>query len=202
MSSVAAMIPVDLSRFGRRRGWLFHHGWTLADRLGYFADLRSVDWIRVRRLVFVCRGNICRSAYAECRARATGLNAISFGVQAGPGRPADSTAIAVASKRGIDLSAHRARSLLGFSAQIGDLLIAMEPFQLKPLRAIERAAHVQLTLLGIWCSPCRPYLQDPYGLGAAYFDHCFATIDEAVKTMHERMAAALVDGGRRQSVRP
>jgi protein-tyrosine phosphatase len=193
------MIPLDLSRFGRRSGWLYHHGWSLADRLGYFAGLRGVEWRQVRRLVFVCRGNICRSAYAEHRARSMGLNATSFGVQAGPGREADPMAIAVASKRGIDLRAHRARSLLGFAAQIGDLLIPMEPSQLKPLRAFVRAWQVQLTLLGIWCSPPRPYLQDPYGLAAAYFDHCFATIDEAVNTMRQRMAATPVVGGRRRA---
>ncbi|HEX9507596.1 MAG TPA: hypothetical protein VF947_04270 [Myxococcales bacterium] len=202
MSSVAAMIPVDLSRFGRRKGWLFHHGWTLADRLGYFAGLRGVDWIQVRRLVFVCRGNICRSAYAEHRARSMGLKATSFGIHAGPGREADAMAITVASKRGIDLRAHRARSSRGFTAQIGDLLIPMEPSQMKPLRAIDRTGQVQLTLLGIWCSPRRPYLQDPYGLGAAYFDHCFAIIDQALITMRQRMAAALAAGGRSQAALP
>ncbi|HXN41848.1 MAG TPA: hypothetical protein VN918_08685 [Myxococcaceae bacterium] len=202
MSSVAAMIPVDLSRFGRRKGWLFHHGWTLADRLGYFAGLRGVDWVKVRRLVFVCRGNICRSAYAEHRAGSMGLNATSFGIHAGPGREADSTAITVASKRGMDLRAHRARSLGGFTAQTGDLLIPMEPSHLKPLRAIGRAGQAQLTLLGMWCSPRRPYLQDPYGLGTAYFDHCFATIDEALITMRQRMAAAPAAGGRSRAALP
>jgi len=193
------MIYVDLSRFGRRRGWLFHHGWTLADRLGYFDRLPRVDWIQVRRLVFVCRGNICRSAYAEHRARSMGLNATSFGIQAGQGREADSKAIAVASKRGIDLRPHRARPLRGFKLQSGDLLVPMEPCQLKPLRTLDRTGQVQLTLLGIWCSPRRPYLQDPYGLGEAYFDHCFATIDEALNTMSRHIAAALVAGDRRQA---
>ena len=201
MNPVIAMIPLDVSRFGRRRGWLFHHGWRIADRLGYFAGLRRVDWVQVRRLVFVCRGNICRSAYAEYRARSTGLIAISFGVQAGPGREADSMALAVARKRGIDLRAHRARPLLGFAPQIGDLLIPMEPSQVQSLRAINHAAEAQLTLLGLWCSPRRPYLQDPYGLGAAYFDHCFATIDEAVKNMRQRMASTLA-GGRTEMVLP
>jgi hypothetical protein len=38
-------------------------------------------------------------------------------------------------------------------------------------------------------------------LGAAYFDHCFATIDEAVKNMRQRMAATLA-GGRTEMVLP
>jgi protein-tyrosine phosphatase len=110
-------------------------------------------------------------------------------------------ALAVARKRGIDLRAHRARRLLGFAPQIGDLLIPMEPSQLQSLRAINHSAGAQLTLLGLWCSPRRPYLQDPYGLGAAYFDHCFATIDEAVKNMRQRMATTLA-AGRTEMVLP
>src|SRR5260370_35305646 len=123
MSSVAAMIPVDLSRVGRRKGWPFHHGWTLADRLGSFAGLRGVDWIQVRRLGFVCRGNICRSAYAEHRARSMGLKATSFGIHAGQGREAETMATTVASKLRINLPRHRPRASRECTAQTCDVLI-------------------------------------------------------------------------------
>ncbi len=38
---------------------------------------RPVDPATVRRLVFVCQGNICRSAFAEAAARRAGLRAAS-----------------------------------------------------------------------------------------------------------------------------
>ena len=37
------------------------------------------DPAKVRRLVFVCHGNICRSAYADVLARRAGMNVASFG---------------------------------------------------------------------------------------------------------------------------
>jgi hypothetical protein len=40
-----------------------------------------------------------------------------------------------------------------------------------------------VTLLGLWCGSPRPVLADPYGLPDAYFDTCFACIDEGVETL-------------------
>lgn len=186
------MTALDLqasARFGRRRGWALHHAWDVARRLGVFRSLKAIDWSRVRRFVFVCRGNICRSAYAEQRARAMNLPALSFGLQARAGREADATAIQVARAREIDLGSHRARSLSEFFPQSGDLLVAMEPGQLFPLVSIARSQRAQVTLLGLWCSPARPYLQDPYGLNVNYFRTCFGFIDDAIENMGRRMRA-------------
>jgi len=151
--------------------------------------LEAVDWLRVRRLVFICRGNICRSAYAEQRARVMDLPATSFGVQAQDGRESVPMAIEVARARGVDLRSHRARSLSEFSSVTGDLLVAMEPGQLPTLMKLARLQGAQLTLLGLWCSPTLPYLQDPYGLAIDYFQTCFASIDDAIKNIRERMSS-------------
>src|SRR6266540_1650137 len=81
------------ARYGRRAGWLRHHvAWTL-DRLGAFAPLRRIRWDDVERLVFICRGNVCRSAYADARARLAGLRSASFGLAArdGDGRSEEHT---------------------------------------------------------------------------------------------------------------
>ena len=42
----------------------------------------------VRRLVFVCHGNICRSAFADVLAKQTGLNSASFGLSTSSGKGA------------------------------------------------------------------------------------------------------------------
>lgn len=179
----------DVVRFGRRRGWLLHHLWALAQRLGFLRGLEHVDWSRVRRLIFICRGNICRSAYAEQRAREMGLPALSFGLRARAGRQADATAILAARSRGLDLRKHRAHSFSDFLPKPGDLLVAMEPGQLPALMRWTRGTQIQATLLGLWCSPPRPYLQDPYGLSADYFQVCFGCIDAATRAIADRIAA-------------
>jgi protein-tyrosine phosphatase len=191
MGSVVTALGLDASvHFGRRRGWALHHLWSLARYLGLFRRMERIDWVRVNRLVFICRGNICRSAYAEQRARAVGFPAASFGLQARQGRKADPTAIEIARRRGVDLRGHRARSWTGFFPQIGDLLVAMEPRQLLPLMKMARIPDTQVTLLGLWSSPARPYLQDPYGLGTDYFHTCFGSIDSAMKNIRERFSLA------------
>jgi hypothetical protein len=53
----------------------------------------------------------------------------------------------------------------------------MEPAQLPALAKL----GAQATLLGLWATPPRPHLEDPYGLCAAYFDTCFEVIDSAVE---------------------
>jgi hypothetical protein len=68
-----------------------------------------------------------------------------------------------------------------------DLLLAMEPLQVKTLFPLATSFGAQLTLLGLWCSPERPYLQDPFGLAEAYFQNCFSFIDSAVEGIHQRI---------------
>lgn len=176
------------ARYGRRAGWLRHQAARTLDLLGAFGPLRRVRWDEVERLVFVCQGNICRSAYAEARARGAGLRSASFGLAARDGDPANPVARARAAARGVDLSAHRATSAPGARLGPGDLLVAMEPVQLRGL-ALVAPSH-PATLLGLWALPPRPHLEDPYGLAAAYFDTCFEVVDSAVEELGRRATRA------------
>jgi protein-tyrosine-phosphatase len=63
--------------------------------------------------------------YAEFRARVLGLDASSFGWEAGDAVMADPIATFVGRERSIDLTGHRARSVV---FERGDLIIAMEPW--------------------------------------------------------------------------
>lgn len=176
------------ARYGRRAGWLRHHvAWTL-DRLGAFAPLRRVRWDDVERLVFICRGNVCRSAYADARARLAGLRSASFGFAARDGDCANPVALARAAARGVDLSAHRATSASAAHLNPGDLLIPMERAQLRSLALV--APSYPATLLGLWARPPRPHLEDPYGLSPAYFDTCFEIVDSAVEEIAKFAARA------------
>jgi protein-tyrosine phosphatase len=171
------------SRYGRKMGLLRHYVHLSRYMLGSYDSLEKVDWRSVNRLVFVCKGNICRSPYAEARARAMGLPCSSFGLEPGVNSPANTSAIRVAGARGVDLSQHRARGANGFSLTAGDLLTVMEPWHVAVLRSRSMPAGTQVTLLGLWCNPRRPHLEDPYGLSDEYFQTCYETIDKALETM-------------------
>lgn len=166
---------------GRKQAWIRHQATSWLRRLGAYADLQAFDASRVLRLVFVCAGNVCRSRYAEARARSLGMEAASFGLSADGVSPPDAAAIRAARLRGLELVARPSRRAPDVRPTAGDLLIAMEPHQARALRRAHPRA--QVTLLGLWCPSPRPVLADPYGLSDAYFDTCFGYIDEAVTAL-------------------
>ncbi|MDO7835777.1 phosphotyrosine protein phosphatase [Sphingobium sp. HBC34] len=167
------------SRFGTLRGLV-----RLALSYPQLALGRSAsvagDPAQVRRLVFVCQGNICRSAFADVVARGAGAQSASFGLSTTTGRAAHGPAIAAARALGHDLSAHRAIDLKDYRPQPGDLLLAMEVRQLHRLAADPRLNGLPRMLLGRWTRPMLPHLHDPYGLDDRYMARCLARIERAV----------------------
>jgi len=146
---------------------------------GIYRRVSPKELASVSRLVFVCKGNICRSPYAEVKARELGLDAISAGLDTSAGKPANAVAESVARSRGVDLSAHRTQLLSGIALAPSDLILVMEPEQLGAAR-VQITANVPISLLGLYARPSRPYLQDPFGRSAPYFGRCYDVIDDAL----------------------
>jgi len=181
--------PWVQARYGTGRGWVRLQLSQACRAGGGYARFERIDWGRVSRCVFVCRGNICRSPYAEQRALQLGLAAGSFGLRAVAEGHADPQAAAAAGRRGIDLRPHAASCMEAFVPRQGDLLIAMEPEQAHQLAA-RFPAPVQVTLLGLWSRPRRPHLHDPKDLCDRYFDTVFAVIDNALDGIRTRIGTA------------
>lgn len=174
-------------RYGRKQAWVSHTFYSLLQHLGAYRDYQRINWKRVTRLIFVCKGNICRSAYSEARARALGFSTTSFGLGVEDETGADATSIKIGSQRGLDLSSHRTKSRSQIPLSGGDLLIAMEPWQAAELKRLSKHTNAQVTLLGLWHGKPRPYIGDPYGLSPIYFDTCFAVIDQALDNLISRI---------------
>jgi len=131
-------------------------------------------------LHFLCKGNICRSAYAEWRARQWGIAANSSGVHASTGLAADATACRIAAIRGVVLTEHKTTRFDEVTLLAGDLVLAMEPWQARAVANRVRQSGAQLTLLGLWApSPVRVAI-DPYGRDAIVFQESFDVIDRAL----------------------
>jgi protein-tyrosine phosphatase len=172
-------------RYGRKMGLVRHWGHLGQLLIGSYSELKMIEWSRVNRLVFVCKGNICRSPYAEARARSMGLPCASFGLEAEAGTLANPAAMRGATARGLDLTSHRTRSASEFQIAKGDLLTAMEPSQVASLMSRPMPAGAQVTLLGLWSTPIRPHIEDPFGLSDDYFQTCFEVIDNALATISD-----------------
>ena len=173
-------------KYGSQRGALLTYRYRSVFLLGGYRIHQQVDWELVDRLVFICKGNICRSAYAEAVARSLGANAISCGIDTVSGVPADGVAIMAASQRGYDLSEHKTTTMQSLSFNKADMLIAMEPQQLEYILA--NVPCKSCTLLGLWGSPITPHIHDPYGSLPAYFDNCFDYIEKSVQEIVRKIS--------------
>jgi protein-tyrosine phosphatase len=157
--------------------------------LGRIDPLTNPATSQVDRLVFVCLGNINRSAFAEQVAHALGVNTCSIGLSTTTGAPAFDTAIKTAPLFGLDLTSHRATDLRDYSFRNTDLLLVME------IRHVNRLAAAgiprkSIALLGHWASPHRIHLHDPHTLSDAYFRTCFTLINSAVHGLVAELRAA------------
>jgi protein-tyrosine phosphatase len=172
--------PIN-SRYGTWRGWVRSMLAQLEWRTG-----RLDQWIAQqrlgtsRRLVFVCLGNINRSAFASAVARSMGEPSISIGLSTTTGAPAFSQAVIQARLHGLDLRDHRATDFTDYAYAEGDLLFVMEVRHARQL--VERGIPSDaIALLGAWSTPRRIHLHDPHTLSAEYFATCFSLIESAVR---------------------
>lgn len=165
--------------FGTARGAVrlaLAHGEVLLGQ----AAVRAPRPGEVQRLVFVCHGNICRSAYAQMLAGEAGLAVAGFGLSTSTGKQAWPLVREIAAARGHDLEAHRTTDLTDFTPQDGDYLLGMEARHLRKMAADPRLAHLPRGLLGSYCSPPFPLLYDPYQLDPRYMEVCLTRIEQAV----------------------
>ena len=137
----------------------------------------------VRRLVFVCHGNICRSAFADVVARKAGLSVASFGLSTSANMPAHPPAMAAAARLGHDMTPHRTTRVEEYEPLPGDLLLAMEVRHLQKMASNARIAAVPRSLLGLWATPKMPHLHDPYELDPAYMEICLRRIESAIPAL-------------------
>jgi protein-tyrosine phosphatase len=148
------------------------------------------------RVLFVCMGNICRSPTAEgVFGRALRERAPHLDIQidsAGThdyhvGEAPDSRAVAAARRRGIDLSALRARRVTPEDFEIFDLIVAMDEENLRELRSRAHPTRHERIRLMMEFAPAAVSraVPDPYYGGERGFEEVLDLLEEA--------AAGLID---------
>lgn len=175
-----------VAEYGSKRGALAFYKARLAMLTGHYRRYQQINFARVERLVFVCKGNICRSAFADVYGRQLGLNCASGGIDTRGGDPANERVMALALQRGIDMGEHRTQRLGQLVLGSNDLLIGMEPWHLAPMQAAANGA--QITLLGLWRPPYRPYLHDPFGADDSYMENCVTYIAQCVTALRHQLS--------------
>lgn len=141
---------------------------------------------RPQRILVVCHGNICRSPYLQAvLQRALPEVAIMSAGFFGSGRPVPEFSVALAAKRGLDLSSYRSRPLTGSLVRSADLIIVMDSFQ---ARDIARAFPVDRARIVI-AGDLDPRFEggrgitDPWNLPQEVFGAAFARLDRCAATL-------------------
>ncbi len=160
--------------------------WKLLGMLG-----RRDSWLRkhvpqpVRKILVLCKGNICRSPFAAELLRqrvcqlGISMQVASAGIEAVANQEAYPLAKRMAIRYGVPLSAHRTTLLSGEMVSEADLILVMETGQVRSMR--ERYPHAagKVVLLGQFGSTGEYEIPDPYGGTADTFTRCYDQLTKA-----------------------
>jgi low molecular weight protein-tyrosine phosphatase len=154
---------------------------------------------RIREVMVICYGNICRSPYAgyvlqreladtSCVVRSSGFF--------GPNRRSPDTALAVSKQRGYDLDPHRSQLVTDESLASADLVVVMESKHLQQLRSEFGIDPRRIIFLGDFDPEpiAMRAIPDPYGRSPEVFDECYARIERCVRELG-RVIRAKEKGG-------
>lgn len=146
--------------------------------------LRAKSFEPTKRVLFLCYGNICRSPYAEAKARAgaTELQVRSVGFHDKVDRVTPEHVLEVARKRGVDLASHRSRRIDKSDLEWADMVILMDQRNYDDLARFDRAALRKVVWLGA-LDGGRIEIDDPYDLEEQAADAVLERMDRCLERL-------------------
>lgn len=150
----------------------------------------------MKRILFVCTGNTCRSPMAQAlfnRLAASGQSedeyqAFSAGLSAFAGVPASANAVkAMEDYPGADLSDHRARNISREDIDSAYLVLTMSLSHKQYILSLYPDAYQKVYTLKEYVYGAADDINDPYGGSEAVYRRCAAEIAQAVEKLAEKL---------------
>ena len=147
--------------------------------------------IHLRNIVFICKGNICRSAFADIKFRKYCQNdkvmIDSCGISVDQGDYPPKEAVSVAGEFGCEKMAYRkSKSLAHCNLEIADLILAMEYGQYKYLVSLFPSKIENIRLLRQYAPNLISFLcniDDPFSQGEKEYRKTFKLIDRILNEL-------------------
>jgi protein-tyrosine-phosphatase/predicted ATP-grasp superfamily ATP-dependent carboligase len=141
-----------------------------------------------RRVLVLCKGNICRSPYAAARlgaaARRHGIAIRSAGFLAA-GRPTPERFAAAARRRGVELGSHRSLQLDPALVAWADLVLLMDEDNAHLLAASGLRPRVPVLWLGALDPGDGIEITDPYDADGDGIEQCLDRLDRCIELLAE-----------------
>lgn len=142
------------------------------------------------KVLFICTGNICRSALAECILRKmaedagrTDIQTSSAGTYDLHGEEYDPTMVEVAKRHGYDM-AGKSKLMTDAMLQEADLILVMEEYHyVKVQRDLPYTQWSKLHIINKFCYDEMSNIKDPYFGSDALFEQVFLQIEQACQVI-------------------
>jgi protein-tyrosine-phosphatase/predicted ATP-grasp superfamily ATP-dependent carboligase len=171
-----SVIRKSLARFGRA---------FAPDRKGGRAAMEEL-LSRGTRIHFVCKGNICRSPFAEFYARSIlppGIEVDSSGYLPPAGRRPPPEAVRAAGESGIDISGHRSSIIDDGIIASRDIVLVFDDAGFKEISRRFPEARSRIFGIGQLVDPPRREIRDPFGKDLGEFRRTYGAIRQAVDAL-------------------
>jgi protein-tyrosine phosphatase len=152
----------------------------------------------IKSVLFICKGNICRSPFTENAARKIVLERSmgemifsSAGLEVPRPLASPMEAITVAKTFDVDLHAHRSNGIAIYSAESYDMIIGMEAWHVHCLREMIPKLQGKIFLLPLFeknrkrrfFSYHGSNIADPYGKPWSHYYECFKRIERCLEDL-------------------
>lgn len=164
----------------------------MLDELGLRQKKMPTDLARARSILFVCFGNIMRSAMCEVLMKQelighpnVRVTFTSAGLNATAGREAHPWGLAAAPQFGVSLESHRARVLSAEHVEQADIIFAMDYQNQVELLTRYPAAEHKVFMLSAYAGPeyRSVEIRDPFYGNQEETSHCYGILQTCIQNV-------------------